>query len=521
MNLTQSDSSPALRIEHLSKTFPGQRALDDVSFQIERGEVHALLGENGSGKSTLIKILSGYHMPDPGSRIYVGGLELSPGTAKGSFASGLRFVHQHLGVIPEFNAIENVAIETGYTRPKFINWKSQARYTRELLDRLDVKMDIRKPLRDCRPVERSAVAIARALRDDGEGVQAIVLDEPTSSLPAAETKRLFRLIEQLSSSGVAIIYITHRLDEVFEVADRVSVLRDGKLQGTRDMDGLTRENLVNLIVGRNLADSFENKPRDSGKVVRAGEVVRITDVCAERLHTFSLSASPGEIVGVVGIAGSGREDVARTLIGALPRESGQIHVDGKAVAPNRPRLAREAGIVLALSNTQPGSAISEFSVSENITLPALKSYKAGPHLLRKRESKTTTAWIKDLDIRPPRADQSYGLLSGGNQQKVILGKWLNCDPKVLVLDEPTAGVDVGARQLIYALIREKAATGIAVIVCSSDMEDFVSVASRAVVLRSGKQCAELEGEEITEPALLHHAVGNTENHDSEVGRTLT
>ncbi len=506
---------PALTVEGISKTFPGQRVLDGVDLTIEPGEVHALLGENGSGKSTLIKVLSGFHPPDPGGRVFVGERPLPLGSPSESFRAGLRFVHQRLAVIPQLNAVENIALEAGYARRGFIDWDEAGRYARELLDRFGIEMDLWRPLAECRPVERSAVAIARALRSDDEPIPLVVLDEPTSSLPDSEVRQLFRLVRELTATGVAVLYVSHRLDEIFEIADRVSVLRDGRLRGTEPVAGLTRERLVELIVGRQIAPTYEaavRAERATGDVA-----LRVEGLTAGRFEELSLTVRAGEIVGVVGLAGSGREDLARALVGAVPAV-GSVAVGDRVLAPPTPARSLRAGLMLGLSNTQAASAHPPFHVRENLTLAALGRHRRWFGVRGRDEQAEADAWIASLDIRPPEPERPYQLLSGGNQQKVILGKWLNARPRVLVLDEPTAGVDVGARQAIYDLIAAEADRGLAVVVCSSDYEDVVSVCDRAVVLRNGRIGQHVARDELSEHALLLAATGGDDrapNHETE------
>jgi ribose transport system ATP-binding protein len=535
---TTPASAPALEALEVSKTFPGQRALDRVSLTVAPGEVQALLGENGSGKSTLIKVLAGYHLPDPGSRIEVGGDVLAAGSPAASAQAGLRFVHQHLAVIGELNAVENIALESGYARGAFIDWDAQAAYTRELLARLQVDMDIWRPLAQCKPVERSAVAIARAVRSDGEAVRMVVLDEPTASLPAPEVAQLFGLISELKRSGIAVLYVTHRLDEVFEIADRVTVLRDGRKQATEPISDLTHERLVELIVGRSLAELRDAPVRaraaahrgpgrlhpdrpgetDPDRAARApgaeAPALRVRGLAGELLQGLDLDVARGEIVGVVGTLGSGREEVARALIGALPAVAGRVEVAGTAIGRLSPRSAAREGLVLATGNTQPGSAVAAFDVRENLTLASLGRYSRFGRIARRAERAVAQRWVEALDVRPPDLKRPYQLLSGGNQQKVIMGRWLNAEPAVLVLEEPTAGVDVGARQAIYELVAQRAADGLAVVVCSSDMEDVVSVCDRVVVLRDGRPVGELAGADVNEHELLLRTTGGTP-HDLE------
>jgi ribose transport system ATP-binding protein len=502
----------AVEVIGVSKTFPGQKALDDVSLSVRPGEVHALLGENGSGKSTLIKVLAGVYLPDSGSDVLVRGERLPLGSPQASFDVGLRFVHQKLGVIAQMNAVENIALEGGFARRAYIDWDTQAQLTQALLAQLGITMDIWRPLAECRPVERSAVAIARALRPPrGDGrmraddVPLVVLDEPTSSLPAAEVRQLFSVVRDLSAQGVAVIYVSHRLDEIFDIADRVSVLRDGKLRATSDMAGLSRQDLIRMIVGRELAANWERPVREAAP---SGAIaLSVRGLSAERIHDVSFDVRRGEIVGIVGVAGSGRELMARALSGALLPERGSLTIGERTLDVITPQSTMRAGLMLALGNTQPNAAIGEFTTRENLTLSALRRYSRPGRFFPRREQRGAQDWIAALDVRPADPDRLYRLLSGGNQQKVILGRWLHADPTVLVLDEPTAGVDVGARQAIYALIAEQAAKGLSVVVCSSDLEDVVSLCDRALVLRDGSITAELAGAELDEHRLLTESVG--------------
>jgi ribose transport system ATP-binding protein len=485
---------PAVVAEHVSKTFPSQKALDDVTFEVQPGEVHALLGANGSGKSTLIKILAGFHMPDDGSAVRIEGKPLPFGASRASHDAGLRFVHQTLALIPEFNAVENIALDTGYTRPRWLDWKAQAAESRRLLDRLGVDMDIWRPLSECRAVERTAVAIARAINVDGGHVSCVVLDEPTSRLPEPEVEQLFRIIRELRDSGIALVYVTHRMDEVQKIADRVSVLREGRMQATEPACDVTRERLVELIVGESVA-RHHARPTARQQADDTAELLRVSGLSAGSFRDISFSLREGEIVGVVGLAGSGHEDIGRALVGALEWESGEVWLKGTRLPALNPRTALKHGIALGLSNTAGGSAVREFTITENVTMSSLGRYHKRLGSLRKQqERRAADQWITDLDVRPADPRAHYKLLSGGNQQKVILARCLNVAPSVLVLENPTAGVDVGARQVVYGLIAEEAKRGLGLVVCSEDLEDVLSTCHRVIVIRAGRAVAVVDGE---------------------------
>lgn len=515
-----SAAGPAVAIENVSKTFPGQRALDAVSMSMRRGEIHGLLGENGSGKSTLIKILSGYYTPDPGGRVEIGGEPLTFASATDSTRLGLRFVHQHLGVIDQLTAIENVALSSGYAvgLGRRINLKAQARRTQEVLDRLGVDVDLWRPLGECRAIDRTVVAIARALDglDNDRGV--LVLDEPTAALPPDEVEHLFEVVRELRRRGVTTIYVSHRLDEVFDLCDRVSILRDGVMQGTFDIAALDRRSLIRLIVGQDIDE--EAPPASAGgseDASGAGSVGRtrpprlaVQELEGGNLRQVSFAVQPGEFLGVAGLLGSGREELAYAVVGAVPSRARSRALDGVELGRLSPVSARRAGIGLIPGNRQKGSAISEFDVRENITLANLEQVRRGGRISRREELRTARRWIRELDLRPPDPAKSFGLLSGGNQQKAILARWFNTEPSVILVDEPTAGVDIGARHAIYTRMREHAATGVAFVVSSSDFDDLVELCSRVIVLRSGRVVDELQGSDITLDALLTATMGEAD-----------
>jgi ribose transport system ATP-binding protein len=505
---------PALDVRGLSKTFPAQRALDDVSVSMRRGEAHGLLGENGSGKSTLIKILSGFHLPDPGGEIRVDGAPLPPGAPEESRRLGLRFVHQQLAIIPQMTAVENVALASGYQVgwTRRIDLDVQAERTRRLLERFGVEVDLWTPLGRCRPIDRTMVAIARALDGlDGEhGV--LVLDEPTAALPPEEVQRLFALVRELTRQGVTTVYVTHRLDEVFELVERVSILRDGRMQGTFEVAGLDHRALAALIVGRPVTSTPSGtQATGAPPAVEGGPVPRLAvrGLRSRMVHGVDLDVMAGEVLGVAGLLGSGREELAYALVGAVGGAGGEVAVDGRRLRRLDPVRARQAGIGLVPGNRQAGSAVTQFDVKENITLPALASVARWGRVQRHQELRTARRWIDALSLRPPDPHRRFSLLSGGNQQKVILAKWFNTDPRVVVVDDPTAGVDVGAREALYEVIAAQAARGVAFLVTSSDHEDLLRLCSRILVLRDGRVAAELRGPEITEERLLVAAMGRS------------
>jgi len=511
---------PAVSFRHLSKTFPGQRALVDVSFDVAPAEIHALLGENGSGKSTLIKILAGIHHPDAGAEIHVFGEQLPLGSPRDSRRLGLQFVHQALGIIDELTAVENIALGFGYRRHlgRLIDWRAQRRKTSRLLDMLSVEFDIDVPVGRLRAVDRSAVAIARALDDDDGACRVLVMDEPTAALPPTEVDSLFALLRRAQAAGTAIIYVSHRLNEILDLADRATILRDGALQKTVSIASTNRAGLVDAIVGRAVSERLAEAPAERQTTVESDVALRVEEMNTRRLKNVSFVVRTGEVVGIAGLTGSGREELAGALVG---ENGSQVRITtgrGAAVNPT-PRRAKKIGLVLVLPNRAAGAATKELTIRENLTLPALERYGRFGLVRRGAELRDTNRWISSLDIRPRDPERAYALLSGGNQQKVAFGKWLNLDPLVLVAEDPTSGVDVGARGAIYDLIRAQAAKGMSFVVASSDTEDLLALCDRILVLRDGELVDELGPDRMDEMHLLTSIVGTTEHPARAASRT--
>ncbi len=507
-----------LDAREVSKTFGEQRALDSVSLRIRRSEVHALVGENGSGKSTLIKILAGYYSPDPGCAITVDGHDLTTGSPPESRRLGLRFVHQNLGLVDELNAADNIGLVAGYatSRAGRVRVRQQRSRASALLARIGVGIDVDVPVGRLRPVERSAVAIARALDGRLGQIRLLVLDEPTAALPPTEVAALFRVLRDVAADGVSVLYVSHRLDEIRALSDQVSVLRDGRLRGTFPVSGLSRERIVEHILGHaeapaaGAAPAKAAAPRPAGATAgrarasgRGGQpALRVRGLSASYLDGLDFDVGRGEILGVAGLEGSGRDELAGTLGGAVPAHGTVIDADGRPLARLTPRHARAHGIALVLANWHPASAIREFDVRENVSLASLRRFSARGIVRRGSERQEVLDWLSKVDVRPRDPAKRYQLLSGGNQQKVIVARWLATRPAVLVLDDPTSGVDVGARRQIYGLLRAQAAEGVGIVLCSSDLEDLMAVCGRALCLVGGRLVAELRGDEITESAML-------------------
>jgi ribose transport system ATP-binding protein len=501
----------ALEVRHITKSFGGQAVLCDVGFDVPPGRVFGLVGENGSGKSTLIKVLSGYHLPEPGGTVIVAGRHMALGSPSASRAAGLRFMHQNQGLVLSMNAVENMGLGSGYGSRWWVRWKTQADATRRALSALDIDMDVEMPLSRARAVERAAVAVARAIKvEPGNQIHMLVLDEPTATLPPGEVDVLFNIIRRSCERGLSVLYVSHRLDEVEEITDEVAVLRDGALQGVRDLKQIGRQGLIAMILGGD-EEPVMGRLHPLG-MATDGEMaaLEVRGLRSERLMGIDFSVRHGEIVGFAGIEGSGREELARALVGGRP-SLGSVSVKGTLISRLTPRRAVGAGLALLPGITEAGSSVAEFDVRENLTLATLSggSGLSGPIGLRRRaEKEFARHWINEVDVRPRDPAAPLPVLSGGNKQKVVFAKWLALKSPVYALDEPTAGVDVGARRTLHTLVASEAAKGTAFVVCSSDLEDLEAMCHRIVILQHGSIVAELVGEEITRARLLELMSGD-------------
>lgn len=476
-----------LTVTGVSKAFGGTQALSSVDLDMRRGEVHALVGGNGSGKSTLVKILAGVYEADAG-RLRTNGQDLplsghSPDQAR---ALGLRFVHQDLGIFPALTVAENLAIGDGFVlSPGYrINWRrSRARAT-EVLERFDVRVDPKRLASTLSMPQRAMVAIARALQDsDDDGV--LVLDEPTAALPPSEVELLSGAIRQLTNSGRAVLLVTHRLDEVRHLADRVTGIRDGRRAGSIDAKNMTERDLVELIVGRQIVVAAPSVK----SVLDAPPILELRGVSAGPLTGVGLDVRPGEIVGVAGILGSGRTELLQTIFGALPLKAGIVKVGGKIMTPT-PRRMRRAGVAFVPEDRQAEAMFSGRTVRENVTEGRLRPYFRTAWLRDRRLRLDVERDVERFRIKTSSTQAIIDTLSGGNQQKVVLARWLREGPRLLLLDEPTQGIDVGAREEIFEVINQAATEGCAVVIVSSEFEELVRLCNRVVVLARGRLVAE-------------------------------
>jgi ABC-type sugar transport system ATPase subunit len=505
--------SPALlKIEGLSKTFGGTRALIDVDLDVREHEIHALVGQNGSGKSTLIKALAGYHHPDPGARAWFADQPFELGSGLQHGHDRLRFVHQDLGHVLELGVMDNLALRHAYVRGRFgnIRWAEQERTARELLGRFGVEMDLHRPLAEATPVERVVVAIVAALQgwDGGRGV--LVLDEPTAVLPPHEVAQLFELIGEVRRAGASVLYVSHRIDEIFQLADRVTVLRGGRVVATRAVADLTPRELASLMVGEEVDPDFRAEvPAASG----APALLEARDLRGRYLDGVSFTLHQGEVLGVAGLAGSGSEQLPYVIAGALGREaSGQLRLAGRGGQSGQwaDVASGLTGLALVPADRAREGVIAEFGVAENLTLPILDRLRHGVAHSKSRETALVGDWVQRLQIRTASQDAPISTLSGGNQQKVVMARCLALEPSVLLLCEPTAGVDIATRIALYELIAQQAERGLGVIVSSTDIGDLLAMCTRILVLRDGVVARELDGNQVTQ-VILHHAIEGTDD----------
>jgi len=467
-----------------------------VDLSVRRGEVHALLGGNGSGKSTLIKLLAGVYHADPGGTLEVQGVSAdasawSPAVARGA---GLHFVHQDPAVFGALTVTENLAIGHGFqTRGGRIDWRASRRRTAEVLARFSLDMHPDTPVGSLRPADRTMVAIARALQDqEGEHTGVLVLDEPTAALPASEVDVLLDALRRYAAEGQTIVYVSHRLPEVLRLADRITVLRDGAVVATREARGLTESALVELIVGRALDRVFPSMPA----VETDDAVLTVRGLTAGPLTGVDLDLRRGEVLGIAGLLGSGRTELLRALFGDLPVRAGNVQLAGRPYAPARPAQAMAAGVAMVPEDRGADAMFAGMSVRENLSAAVVARYWSGARLQHGRERTDAQELVGRFGVRPATDLPPAGTLSGGNQQKLVLARWLRRTPTVLLLDEPTQGVDVNARADIYAQVRAAVQAGTSVLLVTSDFEELAHVADRVLVLREGRITAEVRGAEL-------------------------
>jgi galactofuranose transport system ATP-binding protein len=499
-------AAPLLRMEGIAKSFGSATALDRVDLTLERGEVHALVGENGAGKSTLMKILTGVYHRDAGT-VHLEGRAVDFDTPADAQAAGVCAVHQEIHLLGHRTVAENIFLGREPRRMGLLHWARMFDEAGALLRDLGLDIDPRATVTELNTARQQMVAIARGV---SLGAKVLVLDEPTSSLSPREVAILYELVGRLKAQGTAIVYISHRFDELYAICDRVTVLRDGKLVGTRPMAGLERLDLVCLMLGKTrealrLGTTGFREHRGAGARDEDGPPLLRTEHVASgsKLRDVSLEVRSGEILGLAGLLGSGRTETARAIFGADSRQGGAVFMNGTRVDPRSPDDAIRLGVGFVSEDRKAEGIIPELSIRENLTLAALPALTRYGIVSRRRQREIVERYMKRLGIKAASADQRIRELSGGNQQKVLLARWLCTEPKLLILDEPTRGIDIGAKSEIQQLVNELAEQGLGVLMISSELEELTEGASRVVVLRDGRDVAELTDDGISPQAIIH------------------
>jgi ribose transport system ATP-binding protein len=495
-----SSRDAALVLDNVSKSFGGKTVLSAVDLTLRPGEIHALLGQNGSGKSTLIKVLSGYHAPDEGSAVTVAGQPLTFGSPASSQSLGCRFVHQDLGLIGSETILDNLAVGVGYpTSAGTILRGRSIRRAKEALAKVGLDLDPRLLVRDLSPAQQTGVAVARAMNfSAGSEPRVLVLDEPTATLPIDEVEHLLSIVRKAADTGIAIIYVTHHLGEVFQIAERVSVLRDGHLIASLPVAGLERPELIHLLTGAELELAYRDEQHVSARLEQGATHLDVRGLSAGPIIEATFTAHAGEVVGVYGITGSGRETLLGSIFGARPREGGEVFVDGRALPAENPPAAVKRRVGYLPPDRKIRGGIMNMTARENFTILNIKAYWSRLRVHKSAETRDARDWFGRLDVRPSEAyEADLASFSGGNQQKVLLAKWLMQEPLVLLLDEPTQGVDIGAKAMIHRQVLAAAESGAAVVISSSDEEEVAALCSRVLVMQFGRIVDQLEGQRLT------------------------
>ncbi len=493
---------PLLEMVNICKSFPGVKALQNVQIKAYGGEVLALLGENGAGKSTLMKILSGVYKKDEG-QIFINGKEIEVQGIKQAEKLGITIIHQELSVLPNLTICENIFLgnEKFSTGTRRVNKAWMKERSISFLNQIGCNIDPDTLVKDINVGEMQMIEIAKALTKNSS---VIIMDEPTTALTDVETQKLFEVIRRLKEKGIAVIYISHRMDEIFEICDSIVVLRDGKYVGDVKTKDVTKDNLITMMVGRKLEEQFPYKEVKKDKILLRTENISMQ----HKVKEVSFQVKAGEILGVAGLMGAGRTELAKTIFGDYKKTSGTIYIEDEKVNINSPKDAIKYGICYLSEDRKKEGLILNMSVGQNMTLCNLMKYENKLKKIdRKIEKREVQEYIKKLSIKTPSEDQLIKNLSGGNQQKVILAKWLMLSPKILIIDEPTKGIDVGAKKEIYEVLNELKSMGKAVIMISSDMSEILGVSDRVIIMHEGKITGELKREEATQENIMKYAVG--------------
>ena len=504
-----SDKAPIVELKKISKVFPGVKALTEVDFRLFKGEVHALMGQNGAGKSTLVKVLTGVYRQDTGE-VLLEGKVIKPDSPLAAQRLGINTVYQEVNLCLNLSVAENVFIGREPLRFGRIDWKSVHRDAKEVLARLNIDVDVTRPLSSYSIAIQQMVAIARVLDSKAK---VLVLDEPTSSLDDSEVEQLFKVIRKLRDEGLAILFITHFLDQIYEISDRITILKNGVFIGEYKTHQLPKLELITKMLGKELSEwsyspKGEAEAPGAGKERRGGTVLKARELGLRgSIAPFDLDLDKGEVLGLAGLLGSGRTEMARLLFGIDNADQGEIHVEGKPTAINSPRHAMMAGIGFCSEDRKNEGIFAELSIRENIILALQARRGVFKTLSARKQLEIADEFIRSLGIKTPSAATEARQLSGGNQQKMMLARWLATDPKILILDEPTRGIDVGAKLEIMEQILALSRKGLGVVFISSEFEEVLRCSSKVAVLKDKAKIAELRGAELTETEIMHTIAG--------------
>jgi rhamnose transport system ATP-binding protein len=492
-------SDTILRLVNITKSFAGVHALRSVQLDLHPGEVHALLGENGAGKSTLVKVITGVHQPDAGE-IYLDDQRIILADPREATKHGISAIYQELSIFPDLDIAENIFVGRRPTvGAGVVDWRKMYRESEKLLDQLGVHLDLKTKARTLSIAQQQMVEIARAL---SMKARIVIMDEPTSALTLSEVADLFRIVRRLRDDGTAILFISHRLEELFEIADRVTVLRDGAYVDTRPLSGVTQEDLIRMMVGRQVNDLFPKKEVQQGAVA-----LRVKNLSRKgSFEDVSFELHAGEILGMAGLVGAGRTEVSQAIFGVEPATSGTIEIDGQPVQITSPRQAMQYGLALVPEDRQHHGLVLAMDITENITLPRLLDFSNRGWLRNKEAQQAAYNSAINMEVKATTVWQKVRELSGGNQQKVVLAKWLSTNPRILILDEPTRGIDIGTKAAVHSLMSDLATQGMAILMISSELPEVLGMSDRILVMREGRVTGMFERSEATQERVMQAAM---------------
>ncbi len=494
-----------LHLESIVKTFPGVKALDGVQLDVRRGEVHALCGENGAGKSTLMKIIAGAQGYTSG-HMYVNGQEVVFHSTKEAERQGIAMIYQEFNMVPDMSVAENMYLgrlpKTSYGA---VDWKKLYQDAQEVLNRLGLKFDCKTKVRNLSVAESQMTEIAKCLTI---GAKVIIMDEPTAALTDEEINILFGIIDDLKKKEISILYISHRMDEIFRISDRLTVFRDGKYIATKDIADTDYDDVVSMMVGRSVTNLYPERHYEKKEVA-----FELKNICGKGVHDVSLKLYQGEILGIAGLLGSGTIELSKIVYGAIPMDSGEVYVNGEKKDCRTPKKALKSGIGFVSDDRKQEGLVLIRNIRENVSLSSLDKISNGIHINKKKETENINIQVERMKIKISGLQQLAGKLSGGNQQKVVFAKVLEADPSILILDEPTRGVDVGAKAEIYQIMDELTKAGKSIILISTDLPELIGMSDRVIVMREGRQVLEISKEKVNQELILAHASGGVSENE--------